>query len=325
MNGAWPSSMEEVLLLASIGVCGFFALVFLFSALSARNSERFDQRLQEIAGSGDETAETPALLDRIDLEREESVPAGPEKWTRAIPLGKVGDRKLGLHRRFIRAGIDPVRGKKLFLLARITFFLGGCLVAAYLFGGFFPLTDNVVLLALVIVAAGIGCSFLPVLLLSYHIRERQRRIERTMPDMIDLLILCVEAGLTLEVALARAVEGLEPFAPEVAAEMKITLSELRILPDKSMALTNLEERTASRSLKYLVLSLRQSEHYGTSITGALKAVATENRKHAMLELENNAARMPALLSIPLILFILPPVVALSAGPGFALMMRAIGG
>ena len=136
-----------------------------------------------------------------------------------------------------------------------------------------------------------------------------------MPDMIDLLILCVEAGLTLETALVRTIEGLEPFAPEVAAEMKITLSELRILPDKSMALTNLADRTASKSLKYLVLSLRQAERYGTM----------ENRKMAILELENNASRMPALLSVPLILFILPPVVAISAGPGFALMMRTIGG
>ena len=146
-----------------------------------------------------------------------------------------------------------------------------------------------------------------------------------MPDMIDLLILCVEAGLTLETAIVRTIEGLEPFAPDVAAEMKITLSELRILPDKSMALTNLADRTASKSLKYLVLSLRQAERYGTSITGALKAVAMENRKMAILELENNASRMPALLSVPLILFILPPVVAISAGPGFALMMRTIGG
>lgn len=325
MNGTWSSSMDELFLLATIGFCILFALAFFVSAISARSSERFDQRLRGIAGTGSGTAEKPAPLDRVDLEREDSVPAGRETWTRAIPFGKVNERKQGLHRRFIRAGIDPVRGKKLFLLARIGFFLGGCFVAAYLFGGLFPLTNNVLLLAVIILAAGMASSFLPFLLLTYHIRERQQRIERAMPDMIDLLILCVEAGLTLEVALARAVEGLEPFAPDVAAEMKITLSELRILPDKSMALTNLEERTASRSLKYLVLSLRQSERYGTSIIGALKAVAAENRKHAMLELENNAARMPALLSIPLILFILPPVVALSAGPGFALMMRAIGG
>ena len=324
MSGHLNASLEEMVLMAAIILCVLAAFGFFLSALTARKSERLDRRLRHFTVGAAEPAKNALQPVRIDLEREEREEVRSVRSAWRLPFGKKRPGRLTLHRRFIRAGIDPVRGQRLFLAARIFCFLLTSVVAAFLLNSL-AAPVGLYMSAVTVLIAGISGSFWPYFLLNYYIRQRQRRIERAMPDMIDLLILCVEAGLTLEVALARAIEGLEPFAPDVAAEMKITLSELKILPDKSMALTNLEERTASKSLKYLVLSLRQSERYGTSITGALKAVAAENRKHAMLELENNAARMPALLSIPLILFILPPVVALSAGPGFALMMRAIGG
>ncbi|MEH6548322.1 MAG: hypothetical protein V7701_17935, partial [Sneathiella sp.] len=75
----------------------------------------------------------------------------------------------------------------------------------------------------------------------------------------------------------------------------------------------------------LFAALNQSEIYGTSVTASLRSVAIDNRKRQMIELENNSARLPVLLSLPLILFILPPVIAITAGPGFVLMLRSIGG
>ncbi|MZR31808.1 type II secretion system F family protein [Sneathiella litorea] len=325
MSGIWIESREEAITLSIIAIFLCLSFGFYIKALRAKKSERIDSRLRQFAPETSATVEKSGQLPKIALEREEVETSATPKRLWRLAFGHGGTGKQRLNRRFIRAGIDPRRGRSQFLLARFIFSILSALSAGFLLHSQVPLANNYVASVFIIFAVGVGGSFLPFVLLNYHIRQRQRRIERAMPDMIDLLILCVEAGLTLEVALARAVEGLEPFSPDVAAEMKITLSELRILPDKSMALTNLETRTASPSLKYLVLSLRQSERYGTSITGALKSVAMENRKHAILELENNAARMPALLSIPLILFILPPVVVLSAGPGFVLMMRAIGG
>lgn len=325
MNVFWQATLDEMLPLMAIGLCVCLALAFFIIALRAKKSEHLDKRLRLFVGDdGVPPRKLPPPV-KIDLEREETKTGKAATWLRPFPFGKTGKTKQKFSWRFIRAGIDPVRGKRFFLFARIFLFIVTSLVAIFLQNSAIFPTLNTFTGIVFVIFSGFAGSFLPFFVLNYLVRQRQRRIERAMPDMIDLLILCVEAGLTLEVALARAIEGLEPFAPDVAAELKITLSELKILPDKSMALTNLEERTASKSLKYLVLSLRQSERYGTSITGALKSVALENRKHAILELENSAARMPALLSIPLILFILPPVVALSAGPGFALMMRAIGG
>ncbi|MFC4273303.1 hypothetical protein GQF03_08935 [Sneathiella chungangensis] len=315
----------DIWLLGGLALCVLAASVLFVAAVGARRQELIDRRLRPFAPET-EPEKRPALPPaRIDLERRdaEEKPAAPAlRFLRPFP-GVMGRQPLA--RRLIKAGLDPDRWLRPFLIARLLCFAAYVILSTLLLDMLMPgmatTAGGVVSIGF---SAAVG-SFLPHILLNYRIKQRQRRIEQAMPDMVDLLILCVEAGLTLEVALARAIEGLQPFAPDVAEEMRITLSELRILPDKSMALTNLEKRTASRSLKFLVLSLRQSERYGTSITGALKAVAAENRKLTMLELENNAARMPALLSIPLILFILPPVVALSAGPGFALMMRAIGG
>ncbi len=317
---------HQVAVLAGIGFTLLVSIVFLMKAVLARRQERLDRRLLLFASGGsDRTAEKDPPAIRLDFEKLEKAAPDPQGKHRLRTYFEGAARQQRLYRRFIRAGLDPKRLERPFKILRIACFAFGALVAAALLerqmpgGGVYPVG------ALLIIIAGAGAAFIPHLLLKMRIRRRQQRIEQAVPDMIDLMILCIEAGLTLEVAIARAIDGLKPFAPEVAEEMRLTLNELRILPDKSMALDNLEKRTASRSLKYLVLSLRQSERYGTSISGALKAVAAEMRKTTLLELENAAARMPALLSVPLILLILPPVVALSAGPGFVLMMRAIGG
>ncbi|MEX1035663.1 MAG: type II secretion system F family protein [Sneathiella sp.] len=314
---------EEILLLVMITLCVVLAATLFVAALRARKTEIIDRRLEGFLLEKPLSRIKQDTPPRINLEKQAEPGSGADRKRLSFLFFFSGNH--GLHRRLVRAGYDPGRSQRSFQVARIAFFCIAAFLAALLLDFFMADQSGLALTAAIVVAAGIGGSFMPHILLEFRIRRRRQRIERAMPDMIDLLILCVEAGLTLEVALVRTIEGLEPFSPEVAAEMKITLSELRILPDKSMALTNLADRTASKSLKYLVLSLRQSERYGTSITGALKAVAMENRKTAILELENSAARMPALLSVPLILFILPPVVAISAGPGFALMMRTIGG
>ena len=314
---------EEVVLLAMMALCFLLAGLLFIAAVRAKKTELVDRRLGGVLLDKPVPARKRDVPLRIDLEKEKEPEVRAGKTTASVLSGLIGSR--GLNRRLIRAGYDPGKYRRPFYIARILCFCLEAFLAALLFDAALADQFGPLITAALVLAAGISGSFLPNTLLKFRIRQRRRRIERAMPDMIDLLILCVEAGLTLETALVRTIEGLEPFAPEVAAEMKITLSELRILPDKSMALTNLADRTASKSLKYLVLSLRQAERYGTSITGALKAVAMENRKMAILELENNASRMPALLSVPLILFILPPVVAISAGPGFALMMRTIGG
>lgn len=329
MNGlatlAGDIPLRDYLLLALMLALLTAALGFTVKGAAARREERLERRLRLFREDPAAAGSSFPLLP-IDFEKPESdTPKETAERPGGVRALSLLIRRQPLPRRMIRAGINPKQGGPIYRMLRLLLIALASLVTAALLAreGMATLfsLDGVLL----VVAAGAGAALLPSSLLNARIRSRQQRIEQAVPDMIDLMILCIEAGLTLDAAMARAIDGLKPFAPDVAAEMRITLNELRILPDKAMALDNLEKRTASRSLKYLVLSLRQSERYGTSVSGALKAVAAEMRKVTQLELENAAARMPALLSVPLILLILPPVVALAAGPGFVLMMRAIGG
>ncbi|USG63041.1 type II secretion system F family protein [Sneathiella marina] len=167
-------------------------------------------------------------------------------------------------------------------------------------------------------------SIIPVLILRLLVRKRREELEMHVPDLIDLLVLCVGTGLTLEASLRKVAEVMGTLSPVLSKEMKTMLNELKVLPDKSSAFINLQNRTSSDGLKYLFMALYQSEIYGTSVAIALRSVAADNRKRRMISVETTAARLPVLLSLPLMIFILPPVIALSAGPGFILMLRVIG-
>ena len=325
MTQLLTETMGNISLLLLAALCCLAGIISYLAAVRARKLEKVERRLQSFDQTGAVALAKPALSKTLSLEKLETEPVRVNRIANfPLSIGRL-PRQKNLRRRLLQAGLNPKAMLLPFHAAQALCFAFGGIGSFAVLQGFLSPAGAFWLTAMAALFAAIAAGSVPNFLLFYRIRLRQQLIERAVPDMIDLLILCVEAGLTLEVALGRAIEGLEPFAPELCLEMKMTLSELRILPDKSMALTNLERRTASKSLKYLVLALRQSERYGTSITGALKAVAAENRKTAILKLENNAARMPALLSVPLIGFILPPVVALSAGPGFVLMMRSIGG
>ncbi len=168
-------------------------------------------------------------------------------------------------------------------------------------------------------------SLIPGKFLAYRVKRRRQQLEAGMPDLIDLLVLCVDAGQTLDAALARAVRQMRQINPVLCEEMQLTLHELNILPDRAQAFTNLQKRAGSDLVNFFVLAVNQTAQYGTPLSATLKALAEENRRSVMIDLENRANRLPVLLSLPLILFILPPAIGLSVGPGFILMLRGLGG
>lgn len=229
-----------------------------------------------------------------------------------------------LLRRLLQAGMPGMRALKVYYCLKLLFCLVGGLLAY--FGQFgLSLIYPVVWASIMdIVSFSFVFSLFPFFLLGYLVRKRKDALEADVPDFLDLLVLCVGSGLTLEASLRKTVETISSLSPALADEMKTFLSELQILPDKSVAFSNLQNRTSSEGLKYLFLALRQSEIYGTSILSTLRTVAKEHRKSRLLSLENRAAHLPVLLSFPLIICLLPPVIAISAGPGFIIMLRSFG-
>jgi tight adherence protein C len=159
--------------------------------------------------------------------------------------------------------------------------------------------------AVVLVAALILGWRLPDFLLARLAARRRIRIEQGMPDALDLLVVCAEAGLSLDQAIDQVSRELRYSHAEVAEEFGITAAEMRMLADRGAALENLVRRTHLETLRSITATLTQAIRFGTPLAESLRVLAAEMRTARILRIEERAARLPVLLTIPLMLFILP--------------------
>ncbi len=128
------------------------------------------------------------------------------------------------------------------------------------------------------------------------------------------MLICVESGISMEAAMRRVAEEMSNQSPELAEEMVLTTAELSFLPDRRVALENLGTRTQLDAVKNVTQALIQAERYGTPIAQALRVLAQEGRDERMNEAEKKAAALPPKLTVPMILFFLPVLVAVILGP-----------
>jgi tight adherence protein C len=145
-------------------------------------------------------------------------------------------------------------------------------------------------------------------------QRRQQVLLHSFPEALDLLLVCIESGLGLDAALARVCNELKKTHPEVAYEFERTRTELTVLPDRSQALQNLGERTEIVPFKSLVAALIQTEKFGTSLLDTLRVLSEDQRSTRLLTAETRAARIPVLITIPLIFCILPSFIIIILGP-----------
>src|SRR6185312_10190605 len=144
--------------------------------------------------------------------------------------------------------------------------------------------------------------------------KRTKRIQLGLPDALDLMIICAEAGLSLDATLARVSRELENACPDLAEELAITAAELTFLPDRRQAFENLNARTDMSAIRGVVNTLTQTAKFGTPLANSLRVLATEYRDARMFKAEEKAARLPALMTVPMILFILPTLFIVLMGP-----------
>lgn len=166
----------------------------------------------------------------------------------------------------------------------------------------------------VCVGAGLLGSALPDLYLNRLTEARQLAIRRALPDAFDLLVICAEAGLSLDAAFERVARELGGGCPELGEEIGLTSVELGFLPDRAKALQGLADRVPLPGVRALVTTLAQTERYGTPLAQALRVLAAEMRNERMLKAEEKAARLPAIMTVPLMVFILPPLFIVLVGP-----------
>jgi tight adherence protein C len=156
-------------------------------------------------------------------------------------------------------------------------------------------------------AVGIGIvgAYLPTLMLKNQTAKRQKSIRRAWPDCLDLMLLCVEAGMSVEHAFKRVAKEIGDQSAALAEELTLTTAELSFLEERTRAYENLGKRTGLDNVRSVMTSLIQADRYGTSVGTSLRVMAEEGREHRMSEAEKKAAALPPKLTVPLILFFLP--------------------
>lgn len=200
----------------------------------------------------------------------------------------------------------------LFLRIALPFIFGVAALVALYGLDLYKLDSTVKLLAsMLAVMAG---AYFPDVMVKNAALKRQDKLRKGLPDGLDLMVICAEAGLSLDATLRRVADELAEASPELSDELGLTNLELGFLQDRQKALQNLSERTNMPSLRGMVNTLMQAERYGTPLAHSLRVLSAESRTERVLKAEEKAARLPAMLTVPMIIFILPPLFVVLLGP-----------
>lgn len=196
------------------------------------------------------------------------------------------------------------------LICPIAFAIAGILVVQVLGFGHLPPAARPAALACIVLAG----FFVPDAFIVNRATKRAKLLEKALPDGLDLLVICAEAGLSLDAALHRVADELTRSSPCLADEFAVTSVELSFLPERRLALLNLARRVDLPAMRGVVSTLVQTEKYGTPLAQSLRVLSAELREQRMLRAEAKAARLPATLTVPMILFILPTLFIVLIGP-----------
>ncbi|MFZ1068186.1 MAG: type II secretion system F family protein [Pseudolabrys sp.] len=265
-----------------------------------RERERLAQENQRITLREAPKQYIQAVVDRFNL----------RKW--------VGQEEARL--RLVQAGYRGQAPYVTFLFARMA-----TPIACFLFAVvylFFILKFNqptTIKIGICIAAAYVGLQ-LPLILLKNKIQRRQLSIKRALPDTLDLLLICVESGMSIEAAFRKVSNEVGTQSVPLAEELMLTTAELSYLPDRRQAYENLAKRTNLDGIKSVCMALQQAERYGTPLATMLRVMAQENRDMRMAEAEKKAAGLPPKLTVPMILFFLPVLFVVILGPAVLKVM-----
>lgn len=211
-----------------------------------------------------------------------------------------------------------------FLFARVA--LPGILLIVAAFYAFVILVDAFPLMTRVagcIFVAGLGV-FMPNLYVQNRITNRQLSIRRAWPDALDLMLICVESGMSIEAAFGRVAEEIGVQSIPLAEELTLTNAELSYLGERRLAYENLATRTGVDGVKNVMMALIQAERYGTPVGNAIRVMSDDNREQRMQEAEKKAASLPPKLTVPMIVFFLPVLFFVILGPAVMQVLDTFG-
>lgn len=169
--------------------------------------------------------------------------------------------------------------------------------------------------------AGAAGYYLPNVFIENLAQKRQQAIKAAFPESLDMLLICVQSGMSVEASFGKVAKEIANQSIELSEEMSLTAAELSYLPDRRMAFENLATRTALPTVKAVTTALIQAERYGTPVGQALRVMAKENRDMRMAEAEKKAAALPPKLTVPMIAFFLPVLFLVILGPAIIVVMK----
>ena len=275
-----------------------------------------------------DTPQASAPVRQDDILRGQGLQLPPRLQALLLPTARFGEGLAGtdndrqkLRRLLSMAGLRNPEALGLLMVGKYA--LGLLLAMVVLFGVLEPGSR----LGMNGLAGGLMALFVgstaPELWLKMRSAKRGERLSRSLPDGLDLMVICAEAGLPLGRVLQVVSKELALSAPELADELRYTYAELQILSDRPRALLNLAERTGVSGIESMVATLIQAERYGTPLSQALRTISEESRKTLILNLEERAGKLPAQLSVPLMTLILPPIVAMMGAPAMVRVIRLL--
>ena len=277
-----------------------------------RPNSAFERRLEEIRERKETLRQGALAAARRGRQRTTAVGVMHETVTR---LNLLRSKHATEARNMLaQAGIRSRDAMVGYLFARITlpFVLGIALLADNKVFHVLPIPPN---FAFVLPFAGVLIGFYaPIVYLRNAAAKRAKSIKLALPDGLDLMVICAEAGLSLDATLQRVSRELGHGNSELAEELAMTAAELTFLPERRLAFDNLNARTNSDGIRAVVNTLQQTAKFGTPLAQSLRVLAAEMRQARMTRAEEKAARLPALLTVPMILFILPCLFIVLLGP-----------
>lgn len=275
--------------------------------IRARERARLKAEAKNVRGSlrQKNNSSIRQLVDRLNL-REALVDKNTEKRMRT-------------------AGFRTQNALNIFLFARFAlpfiFFLGAVFYVFWLDG--LAEQPTPIRIVAVIGAAYLG-FFAPNIYVSNRTQKRQKSIRNAWPDALDLLLICVESGVSIEAAFKRVADEVATQSAALAEELVLTTAELSYLDERRKGFENLGERTGLDTVRSVTQALIQAERYGTPIAQALRVLAQESRDMRMTEAEKKAAALPPKLTVPMILFFLPVIFGVILGPAMMSVFDTIG-
>lgn len=321
--------MAEILIAALIAIVVFTIVLYLFNLTSS--DENMRSRLDRMAGEADyATMQAGGYSDPNNPET-----AFLEKGEQKSMLASVGEALISLlgkdprevekekQLQFVQAGVYSPNAIGYYYLFRVVALPIALIVAFILFTGHAEGS-----MRLLKILAAVGVLFLawfgPSIYLTNNKQKRQKILTRSFPDTLDLILVCVESGLALDAALARVCRELGRAHPEITKELNRTRMELTLLSDRTVALQNLAERTDLVAFRSLVAALLQTEKFGTSLTETLRVLSDDYRNTRLMLAEEKAGRLPAMMTVPMILLMMPAFMMIILGPAIISFMEAWG-